>query len=94
MGTQRQRLRQARHAKGLTQTALADLIDISQVTLARLETEKTEPTLRVALALAAALDVTVQALFADPDKKEPALHQQPGSVTTQEEITHAQHAAP
>jgi len=61
------RLRQARLGRGLTQTELATIIGVPQSTIARLETAKHEPSLRIALLLAAVLESTVEALFGMPD---------------------------
>jgi putative transcriptional regulator len=63
--SQRQQLRSARWAKGLTQKELAERIGATQATVARLESESTEPTIRVALAMARELETTVEALFGD-----------------------------
>ena len=67
MASQRDRLRAARRARRLTQAALADALGVPQPTIARLESETHEPSLRVALLLAAELDTTVEALFATPE---------------------------
>jgi putative transcriptional regulator len=65
--TQRERLRRARRANGLTQTELAAAIGVPQPTIARLEKETHEPSLRNALLIAAELGATVEALFAGPE---------------------------
>jgi DNA-binding XRE family transcriptional regulator len=71
--TQRDELRSARHAKGLSQARLAEAIGVPQSTIGRLESDEHEPTLRVALAIARALDATVEELFGesvgDPNNK-------------------------
>jgi len=64
--SQRERLRTARKAKGLTQTELAERIGVTQATVARLEIEQTTPSLRVALAIARATEMTVEDLFGEP----------------------------
>ncbi len=89
---QRERLQEARQAKGLTQRQLAGRIGIQQTTIARLELQQHEPSLRVALALAAALDSTVERLFAD---KSPRAASPAGGVTHDGERTsdHEQEAA-
>lgn len=64
------RLRDARQARGLTQTALADAIGVPQSTVARLESAKHDPSLRVALLLAKELDTSVEALFSTSEIEE------------------------
>jgi DNA-binding XRE family transcriptional regulator len=59
------RLREVRKTRGLTQQQLADQIGSPQCTVARLEGEKHEPSLRVALGIARALDSTVEVLFGE-----------------------------
>ena len=65
--SQRDRLRAARRTRGLTQQELAALIGVPQSTIGRLETNRHEPSLRIALRLARALDTTVEHLFGDED---------------------------
>lgn len=52
-----------REARGLTQAELAQRIGKHQPNIARLESGRFEPSLRTALALAVALDTTVEDLF-------------------------------
>jgi putative transcriptional regulator len=61
--TQRDRLREARLAKGVTQQTLADYLGVPQSTIGRLEAEIYEPSLRMALKIAKALGTTVESLF-------------------------------
>jgi putative transcriptional regulator len=81
------RLREARRARGLTQTELADAIGVPQSTVARLETGKHEPSLRVALLLAAELETSVEALFGTPeiDERRARAAQTAGPMTTDRE---------
>lgn len=53
-----ERLRAARQVKQLTQVAVAELVEISPVTLSKLETGAASPSHRVFLALANALSVS------------------------------------
>lgn len=59
------RLRLARAARGVTQEQLARAAGVTRQAIAGMESGKWEPSLRVALALARALDTTVEELF-DP----------------------------
>jgi DNA-binding XRE family transcriptional regulator len=63
-------MRRARRANGLTQVELAEAIGVPQPTIARLENETHEPSLRIALLLAAELATTVEALFGGPEIEE------------------------
>lgn len=57
------RLRAARVARALSQQQLAKLAGVSRQAVAALEAGRTEPSLRLALALAEALGLTVEELF-------------------------------
>lgn len=60
-----ERLRDARKAAGLTQEKLAQEADVTVSTIARLEHDRTEPSLGTLFALARVLDVSVTALLPD-----------------------------
>jgi DNA-binding XRE family transcriptional regulator len=70
MARQRERLREARRRAGLAQVELAQKTGIHAVTIANYERERHRPSLDHALALASALDTSVEHLFAD-DSPEP-----------------------
>lgn len=53
----------ARRAKGLTQEELADLVGVTQPTIARLEAGKKPPSLRLALRISSVLGFSVEELF-------------------------------
>jgi putative transcriptional regulator len=75
-----------RRERRLTQSALAEAIGVPQPTIARLESETHEPSLRVALLIAAELNTTVEALFETPDleaRRARAAAATPRSPTTQ-----------
>ena len=57
------RVAAARSEKGLSQKALADACNVSQVCIARVESGTLTPSLAIALAIAKALGTTVDALF-------------------------------
>ena len=57
------RLRELREAKGLTQAQLADLIGVSRKTVNTVENGVFVPSTVVALKLAKALGISVEALF-------------------------------
>lgn len=59
----RNRLREAREARGWTQAQLADLIGVSRKTVNTVENGVFIPSTVVALKLASALDRTVEELF-------------------------------
>lgn len=63
MSTPAQALADARNAAGLSQTALAELAGVTKLTVLRIEKGERRPSVDIALALAAALDTTVEALF-------------------------------
>ena len=58
-----ERVAAARSEKGLSQKALADACNVSQVCIARVESGTLTPSLAIALAIAKALGTTVDALF-------------------------------
>lgn len=58
-----ERVATLRNEKGLSQKALADACNVSQVCIARVETGTLTPSLSIAIAIAKALGTTVDALF-------------------------------
>ncbi len=71
-----QKLKALREEKGLTQEALAKRIEeaggyLSRVHIARLETDKQQPSLATAQKIAAALDVDCTAFQDEPPAKKP-----------------------
>jgi putative transcriptional regulator len=63
----RNRLRVLRDAHGLTQAALADLLDVSRQTVNALETGRYDPSLPLAFRLARVFGEPIEAIF-DPDE--------------------------
>ena len=57
------RLREARSEKGLSQAALAELVGVSRNTISSIETEQFNPTAKLALILCVALDKKFEELF-------------------------------
>ena len=57
------RLREARNAKKLSQAQLAELVGVSRNTISSIETGQFHPTARLALILCIALDRTFEELF-------------------------------
>lgn len=57
------RVRQHRLLGGMTQQELADRVDVTRQTILSIERRKYTPSVALALCLAQALDVTVEALF-------------------------------
>jgi transcriptional regulator with XRE-family HTH domain len=62
------RIRQLREARGLTQQALAERIDLGQFTYSRYETGRRSPPISVLSRVAEALGVPLAALFEEPDE--------------------------
>jgi putative transcriptional regulator len=60
------RLRELRTARGLSQVELADAIEVSRQTIIAMEADKYDPSLPMAYRLAAYFDVAVEALFFNP----------------------------
>lgn len=58
-------VRRRRKAVGLTQEQLASLVGCSQATVFDVETGRAQPSLKLAIAFAEALDSTVDELFVD-----------------------------
>ena len=57
------RLREARTEKGLSQTGLAELVGVSRNTISSIETGQFNPTAKLALVLCIALDRKFEELF-------------------------------
>jgi len=67
------RLRLARQARGLSQQQLAGVAGVTRQAVSAIESGHSDPSLRVALALAGALGMTVEALFGPGDPADPVL---------------------
>ena len=59
----RNRLKEARAAKGLSQSQLADLVGVSRNTISSIETGQFNPTAKLALVLCVALDKKFEDVF-------------------------------
>ena len=57
------RLKEARQAKGLSQAALAEIVGVSRNTISSIETGQFSPTAKLALILCIALDKKFEDLF-------------------------------
>lgn len=57
------RLKEARQAKGLSQAALAEMVGVSRNTISSIETGQFSPTAKLALILGIALDKKFEDLF-------------------------------
>ncbi len=62
------RLREERTARGLSQGELADRMDVSRQTINAVEADKYDPSLPLAYKLAAFLEMPVEDLFLNPFK--------------------------
>jgi putative molybdopterin biosynthesis protein len=69
------RLRLARQARGLSQQQLAGVAGVTRQAVSAVESGHSDPSLRVALALAGALGMTVEELFGPGDPADPVLAQ-------------------
>ncbi|HTX27044.1 MAG TPA: substrate-binding domain-containing protein [Streptosporangiaceae bacterium] len=69
------RLRLARQARGLSQQQLAGMAAVTRQAVSAVESGHSDPSLRVALALARALGMTVDDLFGPGDPADPVLAQ-------------------
>jgi molybdate-binding protein/transcriptional regulator with XRE-family HTH domain len=69
------RLRLARQARGLSQQQLAGMATVTRQAVSAVESGHSDPSLRVALALAHALGMTVEELFGPGDPVDPVLAQ-------------------
>ncbi len=63
------KLKQSRLEKGLTQEALAAIVGVTRQTVIAIEKEKFVPSVKLALELAAALDVPIGSLFRLEDER-------------------------
>src|SRR5262249_58323275 len=70
-GTTGARLRLARQARGFSQLQLAGMALVSRQAVSAVESGYSDPSLRVALALAQALGMTVEELFGPGDLAQP-----------------------
>ncbi|MBP5618232.1 MAG: helix-turn-helix transcriptional regulator [Clostridia bacterium] len=59
----RNRLKEARAAKGLSQAQLAEMVGVSRNTVSSIETGQFQPTAKLALVLCLALDQRFEDLF-------------------------------
>jgi DNA-binding XRE family transcriptional regulator len=66
-------LRLARQARGLSQQQLAGVAGVTRQAVSAVESGHSDPSLRVALALARALGMTVEDLFGPGDPADPVL---------------------
>lgn len=57
----------ARYAAGISQQTLADMSGLSRATIAKLETDKTDPRISTLALLAQALEIPIQVLLATPE---------------------------
>jgi putative transcriptional regulator len=64
------RLREERTARGLSQGELADRMDVSRQTINAVEADKYDPSLPLAYKLAAFFDMPVETLFLNPFRPE------------------------
>lgn len=63
------RLRELRAARGLSQGELAELMDVSRQTINAIEADKYDPSLPITYRLAAFFDVPAEALFFNPYRR-------------------------
>ena len=61
------RLRLARQARGFSQQQVADMAGVSRQAISAVESGSSDPSLRVAFALASAMGMTIEALFGADD---------------------------
>lgn len=59
-------IRKWRNLKGIKQESLADELEISKVSISKIETGKTDIPLKRLFSIAEALGITVELLFSDP----------------------------
>lgn len=62
-------VRRYRRAADLTQAQLAEKVEVSRQTIVAIEAGDYSPSVYLALAVAAALDTTVEVLFADTESR-------------------------
>jgi putative transcriptional regulator len=68
----RNRLREERTARGLSQGELAEQMDVSRQTINAVEADKYDPSLPLAYKLAAFFEIEAEALFFNPFKPDKA----------------------
>lgn len=56
-------IRELRAARGLSQAALADLLDVSRQTVNAIETGRYDPSLPLAFAIARVFETSIEAIF-------------------------------
>jgi len=56
-------IRELRAARGWSQAALADLLDVSRQTINAIETERYDPSLPLAFAIARVFETNIEAIF-------------------------------
>ena len=56
-------IRELRAERGLSQAALADLLDVSRQTVNAIETGRYDPSLPLAFAIARAFETSIEAIF-------------------------------
>lgn len=66
-------IKRYRKSKNLTQEALAQMVGVTQSNICRIESGETQPSLKVAQALAKALDCNLDELLQEPEEAEPVL---------------------
>lgn len=66
--TLKNRIKEYREKKGISQGKLADLCDVSRQTINAIENNKYDPSLKLAFSLAKNLGVTVDHLFLDEEE--------------------------
>lgn len=62
-------IREQRKARGLSQAALAERLDVSRQTVNAIETGRYDPSLMLAFKLADVFETSIEALF-EPERKE------------------------
>ncbi|MCS2607755.1 helix-turn-helix transcriptional regulator [Halomonas dongshanensis] len=62
-------IREQRKARGLSQAALAERLDVSRQTVNAIETGRYDPSLTLAFKLADVFETSIEALF-EPERKE------------------------
>lgn len=63
------RIREARERKNLTQMKLAELVNLSTITISNIESAKVSPNLKNIIMIAKVLDVSIDFLIADENSK-------------------------
>lgn len=68
------RIREARERKKLTQMKLAELVNLSTITISNIESAKVSPNLKNIIMIAKVLDVSIDFLIADENSKSNELY--------------------